>query len=167
MVPRPSSDMEPQRLHCDEMKKITWSVEARERQNEIYEEPSRNPRPWNAQASIQKTEMCDERDEGKHSWYLQGNQVAKGTSVFEGEMVKRYHVVWGCAANPTWKGDAGAGSGEAFVDSLQKGDTIVVWSRAKVGCRSNQGCLADYIQQRRGWENHVYGVRMTLRYTIN
>ncbi|KAF2790180.1 hypothetical protein K505DRAFT_283109 [Melanomma pulvis-pyrius CBS 109.77] len=151
MVPRPSSHMEPQRLHCDEMKNITWSVEARQRQNEIYAEPSRNPQPRNAQASIQKTETYNESDEGKHSWYLQGNEVAKGTSVFQGEMVKRYHVVWGCAANPTWKGDAGAGSGEAFVDSLQKGDIIVVWSRAK----------------RRGWENHVYGVRMTLRYTIN
>ncbi|KAF2651392.1 hypothetical protein K491DRAFT_696518 [Lophiostoma macrostomum CBS 122681] len=42
-------------------------------------------------------------DEGKHSWYLQGNLVGKGTSVFEGEMVKRYHVVWDFRDNPRFE----------------------------------------------------------------
>lgn len=69
---------------------------------------------------------------GTHAWYLQGNQVARATSLFEGEMVKRYRVIWGCKANPRWEGNEGAGRGEGFVDSLREGDRILVWARAKV-----------------------------------
>ncbi|KAF2111927.1 hypothetical protein BDV96DRAFT_580876 [Lophiotrema nucula] len=89
-------------------------------------------------------------EEGKYAWWLQGNKVAKGTSVFEDDMVKRYRVLWGCEGNVALDGNEGAGGGEDFIKSLQKGDIIVVWARAK----------------RRGWENHVFGVRMTLRYSI-
>jgi hypothetical protein len=132
MVPRSGLSMEPQRLHCEEMRNITWSAEARRRQKEICDEPGRSGKT--SKECIQpEPETFEERDEGKYSWYLQGNQVARGTSVFEGEMVKRYHVTWGCKDSTEWKGDSGAGSGDGFVDSLQKGDTIVVWSRAKVG----------------------------------
>lgn len=37
-----------------------------------------------------------------------------------------------------------------FIETLQKNDWICIWARAK----------------RRGWENHVYGVSMAVRYTI-
>jgi len=132
MVPRSGLSMEPQRLHCEEMRNVTWSAEARRRQKEIYDEPGRSGKT-NKGCIQPEPETFEERDEGKYSWYLQGNQVARGTSVFEGEMVKRYYVTWGCKDSTEWKGDSGAGSGDGFVDSLQKGDTIVVWSRAKVG----------------------------------
>ncbi|KAF2474454.1 uncharacterized protein BDR25DRAFT_281405 [Lindgomyces ingoldianus] len=122
MVPRPSGDMEPQRLHCPEMAKIVYA--------EGYVPAS--------------------TEEGRLAWWLQGNQVARGTEVFDGDMVKRYRVVWGCKKNPRWQGNEGAGKGDGFVDSLRTGDVVGVWVRAK----------------RRGWENRVCGVRMTLRYTI-
>ncbi|KAF1957312.1 hypothetical protein CC80DRAFT_524895 [Byssothecium circinans] len=124
ILPRPSQEMEPQRKHCPKMMKVTW--------------PLGSDGPKQA------------LDEGTHAWWLQGNQVARSTSIFEGEMVKRYRVVWGCAANPTWEGNEGAGRGEGFVDGLKEGDRIAVWARAK----------------RRGWENHVFGVRVVVRYTI-
>lgn len=80
--------------------------------------------------------MLDRRgeriEEGKNSWWLQGNLVAKSTSVFEGEMVKRYRVVWGSSSNPRFEGNVGAGKGEGFVDSLRKGDIIAIWARVKV-----------------------------------
>ncbi|PVI04018.1 hypothetical protein DM02DRAFT_652034 [Periconia macrospinosa] len=124
IFPRPSQEMEPMRRHCPEMMKVTW------------------PRGY------RKSKPA--LDEGTHAWWLQGNQVARATSIFEGEMVKRYRVVWGCAANPRWEGNEGAGRGEGFVDSLKDGDRIAVWARAK----------------RRGWENHIFGVRVVVRYTI-
>lgn len=106
LLPRPSQEMEPQRCHCPEMMKVSWG------DNNV------EPKP--------------DLDEGTHAWYLQGNEVARGIGVFEGEMVKRYHVVWGCAANPRWEGNKGAGRGEGFVDGLHDGDFILVWARAKV-----------------------------------
>jgi hypothetical protein len=102
LVRRPSSVMEPQRLHCAEMMEV-------------------------------KSEGVKE---GECAWYLQGNQVARENSVFEGEMIKRYNVTWGCKANHTQATDEGAGSGEDFIDSLQKDDIICVWARAKVGVES-------------------------------
>jgi hypothetical protein len=104
-VPRPSSTTEPQRLHCDEMQAMTF----------LHDEPSR---PMGI--------------EGQHAWYLQGNEVARAVSVFEGDYIRRYRVVWGCKDNPTWEGNEGAGRGENFIDSLQDGDWICVWARAKV-----------------------------------
>jgi hypothetical protein len=105
-LPRPSQEMEPQRKHCPEMMKITWSS---------------NYKGWKPA-----------KDEGTHAWWLQGNEVARDISIFEGEMVKRYHVVWGCAANPRWEGNEGSGRGEGFVDSLKDGEQIVVFARVKV-----------------------------------
>ncbi|KAF2637717.1 hypothetical protein P280DRAFT_520850 [Massarina eburnea CBS 473.64] len=124
MLPRPSQEMEPQRKHNPHMRKLTWP--------HSYQ----GPKP--------------DLDEGTHAWWLQGNVVARDTSIFEGEMVKRYKVIWGCAANPRFEGDEGAGRGEGFVDGLEDGDRVAVWARAK----------------RRGWENHVFGVRAIVRYTI-
>jgi hypothetical protein len=132
MVARPSTQMEPQRLHCKEMRNILWNAEALKRWKEIHDEPG-VVTSSNSTKRLQQLEAIDEKDEGRYSWYLQGNQVARGTSVFEGEMVKRYHVTWGPYDDADSKGDAGAGKGDGFVDSLQRGDTVVVWSRAKVG----------------------------------
>ncbi|KAG9195938.1 hypothetical protein G6011_01059 [Alternaria panax] len=122
-APRPAPTTEPQRLHCDEMHAMTF----------LHNDPSR---PMGV--------------EGQHAWYLQGNEVARAISVFEGDYIRRYRVVWGCKDNPTWEGNEGAGRGEDFIDSLQHGDWICVWARAK----------------RRGWENHVHGIRVTMRYTV-
>lgn len=102
LVQRPSSVMEPQRLHCTKM-------------------------------TVVKSEGAKE---GEHSWYLQGNEVAREKSVFEGEMIKRYNVTWGCKANPIHVINEGAGSGEGFIDSLQNEDFICVWARAKVSVRN-------------------------------
>ncbi|CAG5188102.1 uncharacterized protein ALTATR162_LOCUS11870 [Alternaria atra] len=122
-APRPSSTTEPQRLHCDEMQAMTF----------LHEDSS-----------------CPMGIEGQHAWYLQGNEVARAVSKFEGDYIRRYRVVWGCRNNPTWEGNEGAGRGENFIDSLQDGDWICVWARAK----------------RRGWETHVHGIRVTMRYTV-
>ncbi|OWY55193.1 hypothetical protein AALT_g6796 [Alternaria alternata] len=120
---RPSSTIEPQRLHCGEMQAMTF----------LHDDPSR---PMGI--------------EGQHAWYLQGNEVARAVSIFEGDYIRRYRVVWGCKDNPTWEGNEGAGRGDDFIDSLKHGDWICVWARAK----------------RRGWENHVHGIRVTMRYTV-
>ena len=104
MVPRPSQHMETNRSESEAMKMITWPEGVSE----------------------------EDVEEGKHSWYLQGNQVARSTSVFEGEMVKRYHVVWGSKDNPRFEGNEGAGRGLGFVDSLREGDVIGVFANAKV-----------------------------------
>jgi hypothetical protein len=58
--------------------------------------------------------------------------VAGEQSIFEGEMIKRYNVTWGCKANPVQLANEGAGGGEDFVDLLQKHNIICVWARAKV-----------------------------------
>jgi hypothetical protein len=63
---------------------------------------------------------------------LQGNEVAKGLSVFDGEMVRRYNILWSSASTPRWVGNEGSGRGEGFVDALQEDDRILVWARAKV-----------------------------------
>ncbi|KAF3053255.1 hypothetical protein E8E11_005684 [Didymella keratinophila] len=63
-------------------------------------------------------------EESKYAWYLHGNEVAREKSVFEGEMIKRYNVTWGCKANPIQVANEGAGGGEDFVDLLQKDDLI-------------------------------------------
>ena len=70
-------------------------------------------------------------EEGEYAWYVQGNEVGRVNSVFEGEMIKRYNVTWGCKANPIQDANEGAGGGEDFVDLLQKDDLICVWARAK------------------------------------
>jgi hypothetical protein len=111
--------MEPQRLHCSEMINVVDS------EHEI-------PRNFLSQST----------KEGEYAWYLQSNEVARGTSVFSGEMVRRYTIVWGSKSNPRWVGNGGTGSGEGFVDSLQEGDWILVWARAKVG-RLNIGRSDD------------------------
>jgi hypothetical protein len=110
LLRRPSSVMEPQRLHCTEMMEV-------------------------------KSEGVEE---GEYAWYLQGNEVGREKSVFQGEMIKRYNVTWGCKANPIQVASEGAGGGEDFVDLLQKDDLICVWARAKVSvwCLRVQGTLA-------------------------
>jgi len=70
--------------------------------------------------------------EGEHAWYLQGNEVAREKSVFEGEMVKRYTVTWGGKHDPAQTPIMGAGSGDGFIDSLERDDFICIWARAKV-----------------------------------
>ncbi|EOA89320.1 hypothetical protein ACJQWK_09232 [Exserohilum turcicum] len=120
-VPRPSSETEPQRMHCREM-----------------------------QSTLLSDDGTPLGIEGEHAWYLQGNEVGRASSVFDGEFIRRYRVVWGCKDNPAWEGNEGAGRGEGFIDTLKDGDWICIWARAK----------------RRGWENHVHGIRVTLRYTI-
>ena len=70
--------------------------------------------------------------EGEHAWYLQGNEVAREKSVFEGEMVKRYNITWGCKKYPVQITDKGAGNGDGFIDNLERDDFICVWARAKV-----------------------------------
>ncbi|KAL6708217.1 hypothetical protein ACN47E_003401 [Coniothyrium glycines] len=124
LVPRPSLESEPQRLHCAEMRDVTYD------QDEVL--PGRHNTTTK---------------EGDHAWYLQGNEVARGNLVFEGEMVRRHRIVWGSTRQI---GNEGAGSGTGFIESLQPRDWICVWSRAK----------------RRGWENHVHGIRVTIRYNI-
>ncbi|KAJ4987444.1 hypothetical protein SVAN01_07044 [Stagonosporopsis vannaccii] len=116
LVRRPSSAMEPQRMHCTEMMNVT----------------------------------SQDVKEGEHAWYLQGNEVARENSVFEGEMIKRYSVTWGATRSPLQTLSEGAGSGDGFIESLERDDFICVWARAK----------------RRGWENHIHGVRMVIRYMI-
>jgi hypothetical protein len=107
LVPRTSLATEPQRLHCDEMINATAS-----------DHDAKKPRSQN-------------KKEGEHAWFLQGNEVARGLSVFDGEMVRRYNVVWSSASTPRWVGNGGSGKGEGFVDALQEGDCILVWARAK------------------------------------
>jgi hypothetical protein len=58
--------------------------------------------------------------------------VAREKAVFDGEMVPRYNLVWGNKSNTRWVGNEGSGCGKSFVDSLQEGDSVVVWARAKV-----------------------------------
>ena len=121
LVRRPSSDIEPQRLHCSEMVNVT--------------RPGTED-PANARVEFMK--------EGEHAWYLQSNEVARGTSIFSGEMVRRYTVVWGSKSSPRWVGNEGTGSGKDFVDSLQKDDWIVVWARAKVSLVEHERIKRDY-----------------------
>lgn len=87
LLPRPSLETEPQRLHCNEMINATFSDH-----NPLESQP----------------QMKRER-EGEYAWYLQGNEVAKGPSVFEGEMVRRYNIVWSSASTPRWVGNKGSG----------------------------------------------------------
>jgi hypothetical protein len=81
------------------------------------------------------TEMIEVKSqgvkEGEYAWYLQGNEVAREKSVFEGEMIKRYNVTWGSKANPVHATSEGAGNGDGFIDTLDQGDFICVWARAK------------------------------------
>lgn len=72
--------------------------------------------------------------EGEYAWYLQGNEVARQKAVFEGEMVKRYHITWGCKTNPVQSTNEGAGIGEGFIDTLEQDDFICLWARVKVSC---------------------------------
>jgi hypothetical protein len=116
---RPSSETEPQRLHCEDMINIA----------EAEQECARYMRPWSEK-------------EGQFAWYLQGNRVARGVSTFSGEMVPRYTIVWSSESNPNPRseGNEGSGDGQGFVDSLQQGDWIVIWARAKVSrttCKAN------------------------------
>ncbi|PSN59797.1 hypothetical protein BS50DRAFT_594230 [Corynespora cassiicola Philippines] len=155
MAPRPSKEMETQRLHCQEMTIVSWNQPMFQELVDSMEAPraldrQHNNPPLIYSALKEAENMYKETDEGRHSWYLQGNLVGRFKSIFDGEMVKRYRVVWGSQANPRWEGDEGSGHGEGFVDALRSDDIIVVWARAK----------------RRGWENHVFGVRVTMRLTI-
>jgi hypothetical protein len=105
LVPRPSSDTEYLRQHCSEMVLITQDS---------------------------KSAPLGVTNEGQHAWYLQGNEVARSASVFDGEMVRRYAVVWGNKSNPHWEGNDGSGLGEGFIESIDQNDWIVIWARAKV-----------------------------------
>jgi len=105
LVPRPAADTETQRQHCSEMMLITQDSKSARR---------------------------GVTNEGQHTWYLQGNEVARPTSVFDGEMVRRYSVVWGSKANPRWEGNEGSGHGQGFIESINPEDWIVIWARAKV-----------------------------------
>ncbi|KAH4126740.1 hypothetical protein HBH68_065720 [Parastagonospora nodorum] len=127
LVPRPSSAQEQQRLHCPEM---------------IYTTGSKPEPPTEQEVQVAR--------EGEYAWYLQGNEVGRGTSLFDGEMIRRYTIVWSSDTNPRWVGNDGSGQGKGFVDALREGDCILVWARAK----------------RRGWENHVHGLRITTRTII-
>jgi hypothetical protein len=106
--PRTSLEMEPQRLHCDEMINVGDSKEG-----------------------LSRDIQSQSTKEGEYAWYLQGNEVARGKSIFDDEMVRRYKIIWGSRSNSRWIGNEGTGRGENFVDSLQEGDWIVVWARAK------------------------------------
>lgn len=70
--------------------------------------------------------------EGEHAWYLQGNEVAREKSVFEGEMVKRYNITWASEHSLVHSTNQGAGNGDGFIENLQRDDFICVWARAKV-----------------------------------
>jgi hypothetical protein len=72
------------------------------------------------------------RKEGEHAWWVQGNEVARQKSVFEGEMVKRYQIIWGSKGNYGELSAKGAGSGVGFIDTLQRDDFICIWARVKV-----------------------------------
>jgi hypothetical protein len=111
---RPCSAVEPQRLHCIEMMDVKTT-----RQN-----GSNNAGPQSTK-------------EGEYAWYLQSNQVARERSVFDGEMVPRHNIVWSGGPNSRWVGNEGSGMGKGFVESLQHGDWIVVWARAKVSRPAN------------------------------
>ncbi|KAF1998841.1 hypothetical protein P154DRAFT_535939 [Amniculicola lignicola CBS 123094] len=123
----------------DDIRKDGWDIVPR---------PSREREPQ--RLCYEGMETTSGVTEGEYTWWLQGNIVTKGMSIFDGEMVKRYRVVWGCHRNPVFEGNEGAGLGEGFVDSLQEGDNIAIWARAK----------------RRGWENHVYGIRTRIRFSF-
>lgn len=111
LIPRPNCSVEPQRQHCSE----TMNVAHRGSERKDSGSP-----------------FVGKSQKGDHAWYLQGNEVARATSVFDGEMVKRYQVVWSSTATPRWVGNEGTGRGTGFVDSLQQGDWLCVWARAKV-----------------------------------
>jgi hypothetical protein len=55
-------------------------------------------------------------------------------SVFEGDITKRYDVVWSNSRlpNPRPVGNAGAAGREGFVESLKEGGFILIWARARV-----------------------------------
>jgi hypothetical protein len=114
---RPCSVVEPQRLHCIEMMEVTASGRFG---------------PSNAQSRSSK--------EGEYAWYLQSNEVARERSVFDGEMIPCHNIVWGSGSTSRRAGNEGSGVGKGFVDSLQYGDWIVVWARAKVSGSSNVCC---------------------------
>ncbi|KAF1942101.1 hypothetical protein EJ02DRAFT_466085 [Clathrospora elynae] len=115
-VSRPSANLEPQRKHCQEMQTLRFLED-----------------------EDMATDWPPTGIEGEDTWYLQGNEVARGKSIFEGELVRRYRIVWGCKENPTWVGNEGTGRGEQFVDSLRYGDWICVWARAKAFDREEGG----------------------------
>ncbi|KAJ8112473.1 hypothetical protein OPT61_g5167 [Boeremia exigua] len=75
------------------------------------------------------------REEGEHAWYLQGNEDAREKSIFEGEMIKRYTVTWGCADNPLDVTNEGAGSGNGFIENLKQDDFVCIWARVKICSR--------------------------------
>lgn len=56
------------------------------------------------------------------AWYLQGNKVAERNNC-------DYRVVW---APDHSEGNEGSGTGEGFFETLQEGDSVLVWARAKV-----------------------------------
>ena len=122
LVLRPSSNQEQQRLHCPEM---------------IYAAGSKPDAP--------PAQEVQAAQEGEYAWYLQGNEVGRGTSIFEGEIIRRYSIVWSSDSNPRWIGNDGSGQGKGFVDALREGDCILVWARAKVSFKMNDTkVLANY-----------------------
>jgi hypothetical protein len=110
LLRRPSKTPEPQRMHCREMIEVSADEET----------------------STRHSEKSKTTKEGEYTWYLQGNEVARDSSIFDGEMVRRYTVVWSSASNPRFVGNEGSESGEGFVDALRERDWIVIWARAKV-----------------------------------
>ncbi|KAL5121684.1 hypothetical protein ACEQ8H_000371 [Pleosporales sp. CAS-2024a] len=106
LVPRPHRNMEEQRRYCHERMTV-----AHDRSDGVKHGTSAN------------------MEEGKYAWWLQGNEVGRWMSMFEGEFVRRYTVVWTGANDSRWVGNGGSGRGEGFVDTLRNGDWIVVWAR--------------------------------------
>ncbi|KAF2446360.1 hypothetical protein P171DRAFT_471902 [Karstenula rhodostoma CBS 690.94] len=99
---RSGGEVEEQRMHCGEMRRVT------------REGDEGTP------------------EEGTHAWWVQGNRVAAASGDLEGrECAVENRVRWGCRAAPVWEGNEGAGRGEGFVDCLRDGDWIVLWARAK------------------------------------
>lgn len=96
----------------------------------------RRPSPTVEPQRLHCAEMINTKSpcvkEGERAWYIQGNEVAREKSVFEGEMVKRYQVIWGCKDNPLHITADGAGNGDGFIDTLEQDDFICVWARVKV-----------------------------------
>lgn len=104
LVPRQSSEIEPQRRHHEVAKNAALANGVKLHRNSLKE--------------------------GRLGWWLQGNEVGRQTRVFDGEMVKRYKVIWGRGGQ--FEGNTGAGRGEGFIEALRDDDEFIVLMRTKV-----------------------------------
>ncbi|UPX12404.1 uncharacterized protein EKO05_0002952 [Ascochyta rabiei] len=99
---------------------------------ELVRRPSLTVEPQRLHCAAMRETKSQGIKESEHSWYIQGNEVAREASIFEGEMIKRYNITRGCEANPVRTTGEGAGSGDDFIDTSERDDLICVWARAKV-----------------------------------